>query len=63
MAEALESEKLSDTTTSKNVAAKAGVEVQDQDIDRSHRLGAPKPGRPRQIIVKFTRYISKDPNL
>ena len=40
----------------KSVAAKAGVEVQDQDIDRSHRLGAPKPGRPRPIIVKFTRY-------
>ena len=40
----------------KNVATKVGVEVQDQDIDRSHRLGAPKPGRPRPIIVKFTRY-------
>ena len=38
------------------VATKVGVEVQDQDIDRSHRLGAPKPGRPRPIIVKFTRY-------
>ena len=47
----------------KNVAAKAGVEVQDQDIDRSHLFGAPKPGRPGPIIVKFTRYISKDPNL
>ena len=40
----------------KSVAAKAGVQVQDQDIDRSHRLGAPKPGRPRPIVVKFTRY-------
>ena len=40
----------------KNVATKVGVEVQDQDIDRSHRLGASKPGRPRPIIVKFTRY-------
>ena len=40
----------------KNVATKVGVEVQDQDIDRSHRLIAPKPGRPRPIIVKFTRY-------
>ena len=34
------------------------VEISENDIDRTHRIGAPKnPGeRPRPIIVKFARY-------
>lgn len=34
-----------------------GVEVELNDIDRSHRIGRPRAsGRPRDIIVKFTSY-------
>ena len=49
----------------KGVATKVDVEVQDSDIDRSHRLGAPKSGqngggRPRPILVKFTRYNKRN---
>ena len=34
-----------------------GVEVELNDIERSHRIGKPRAlGRPRDIIVKFVSY-------
>ena len=33
-----------------------GIELSDFVIDHSHRLGKPKPTKPRPIIVKFTCY-------
>ncbi len=38
---------------------KLGVQLDDRDIDRSHRIGKPQlvsQGKHRQIIVKFTSY-------
>ena len=32
------------------------VEISDNEIDRSHRLGKRQTGKPRPIIVKFVRY-------
>jgi len=46
----------------KTVAKSIGVDLQDVDIDRSHRVGRkPDPGQPSQhpIIVKLTSYRSK----
>ena len=37
-------------------AQKLGIELNDTDIDRSHRLGRKQAGKPRPIIVKFVRY-------
>ena len=37
-------------------AEKLGIELEDTDIDRSHRLGKKQVGKPRLIIVKFVRY-------
>ena len=37
-------------------AEKLGIELEDTDIDRSHRLGKKQVGKPRPIIVKFVRY-------
>ena len=37
-------------------ADKLDVVVNDTDIDRTHRLGKPIPGKPRPIIAKFARY-------
>ena len=34
-------------------AEKLGIELEDMDIDRSHRLGKKQVGKPRPIIVKF----------
>ena len=38
------------------------VKLTDVDIDRSHRIGKPKKGKPsRPIIIKFARsYITKE---
>ena len=45
------------TTTVKEHLA---ISLDERDIDRSHRLGAPrKDGRPRPIIVKFARYNTR----
>ena len=38
------------------VAKAAGVTITTSDLDRSHRVGQPKRGRPRNIIVKLLSY-------
>ena len=35
---------------------KLGVSLSPDDIDRSHRIGKPRRGKPRAIIVKFSSY-------
>lgn len=42
-----------------DVAAKAGVNVESNDIDRTHYVGKPDLHGRKQIIVKFTRYREK----
>lgn len=42
------------------MATDLGANLSVTDIDRSHRIGKPKPGRPRQIIVKFTSYWARN---
>ena len=46
----------SDSLVTENIKKYTGIELSDFDIDRSHRLGKPKPNKPRPIIVKFTGY-------
>ena len=41
---------------------KMEVPLNDKDIDRSHRVGKPKAGKARAIIVKLTRKQQKDSN-
>ena len=36
-----------------------GAEISLDDIERSHRVGKPKVGRPRDIIVKFVSYRTR----
>lgn len=40
------------------IATEIGINITEQDIDRTHRLGRPnrRDGKPRPIIVKFSRY-------
>ena len=45
-----------DSLVTENIKNYTGIELSDLDINRSHRLGKPKPNKPRPIIVKFTRY-------
>ena len=45
-----------DSLVTENIKKYTDMELSDFDIDRSHRLGKPKPNKPRPIIVKFTRY-------
>ena len=42
----------------KTFSEELGVEIKEDDLDRSHRLGKPKrkDNKPRPIIVKFARY-------
>ena len=42
----------------KTFSEELGVEIKEDDIDRSHRLGKSKrkDNKPRPIIVKFARY-------
>ena len=35
------------------------IDINEYDIDRSHRVGRPTPNRPRPIIVKFLSYKAK----
>lgn len=42
-----------------DVAAKAGVTIELNDIDRSHYVSKPDSNGRRQIIVKFARYREK----
>ena len=43
----------------KTFSEELGVEIKEDDLDRSHRLGKPKrkDNKPRPVIVKFARYI------
>ena len=39
---------------------KLDVDIRENEIDRSHRIGRKKDGqRPRPIIVKLTRYNTR----
>ena len=49
-------EEETDNVFIESVANHLKVKFQPSDLDRSHRLGAEKPDRPRPIIVKFARY-------
>ena len=42
-----------------DTAKLAGVELVKDDIDRSHRVGAVKPGKPRTLLVRFASYSKK----
>ena len=42
-----------------DAAKMAGVELAPSDIDTSHRIGAPKPGKARVIIVRLTNYTKR----
>ena len=44
----------------KSIYEKLGVDITENEIDRSHRIGRKKDGqRPRPIIVKLTRYNTR----
>jgi hypothetical protein len=43
----------------RTVASRAGVVIEPQEIDVSHRTGKAKDDRPREIIVKFCSVKSK----
>lgn len=45
-----------DETIIKLAKEKMEVPLTGQDIDRSHRIGTRKDGKPRSIVVKFCRY-------
>ena len=45
-----------ESLVTENIKKYAGTELSDFDIDRSNRLGKPKPNKPCPIIVKFTPY-------
>lgn len=49
-----------DEVIKKLAAEKIKVPITDADIDRTHRIGKPKQGVPRAIVVKFTRYNVKN---
>ena len=38
----------------------AGVEITKDEIDRSHRVGAVKPGKPRTLLVRFVSYAKRE---
>ena len=39
---------------------KIKIELKDNDIDRTHRTGQSYNGKPRPIVVKFTRYSARN---
>ena len=42
------------------IKEKMGEEIEKDEIDKSHRLGAPKNnGKSRPIIIKFVRYNTR----
>ena len=43
-----------------DTAKLAGVELTKADIDRSHRVGAVKPGKPRTLLVRFASYSKRE---
>ena len=36
------------------------MQLKEDDIDVCHRVGAPNPSKPRQVIVRFLRRQTKD---
>lgn len=44
----------------RKIARALEVNVDLTDIDRSHRIGIQKPGKPRDIIVKFSTYRARN---
>ncbi len=38
---------------------KMDLNIEDIDLDRTHRIGKPQDGKPRPIVVKFTRYNTR----
>ena len=52
-------EENTDKITIDLVQQKLGVELKENDICRTHRVGRKKPGQHRQIIVKLTRHNIK----
>ena len=42
-----------------DLAKMAGVNVAPRDIDVSHRVGAPREGKARAIIVRFTHFTAR----
>ena len=43
-----------------DTAKLAGVEIRKEDIDRSHRVGAVKPGKTRTLLVRFVSYAKRE---
>ena len=43
-----------------DTAKLAGVNITKDDIDRSHRVGATKPGKPRTLLVRFQAYAKRE---
>ena len=43
-----------------DTAKLAGVELTKEDIDRSHRVGVVKPGKPRTLIVRLNSYSKRE---
>jgi len=48
-----------DELVMKTIKEKLNIDITTNDIDRSHRVGLRKPGKPRQIIVKLVRHNKK----
>ena len=42
-----------------DVAKDIGASISPSDIDRSHRVGKPRDGKPREIIVKMSTYKAR----
>ena len=43
-----------------DTAKLAGVEISKEEIDRSHRVGAVKPGKARTLLVRFVSYAKRE---
>ena len=43
-----------------DTARLAGVDITRTDIDRSHRVGTAKAGKPRTLIVRFVSYAKRE---
>ena len=46
----------------KTISEELDIEIEENDLDRTHRIGSRnrKEGKPRAIIVKFTRYAVRN---
>jgi len=40
--------------------AKLNIDVKSENVDRAHRLGPKRPGKARQIIVKFNKFHARN---